>query len=66
LPFEESCLRFYETERPILTPSSEQVRKPITAAALGAWRHYEPWVGPLIESLGSVLTAYPVVPEELR
>lgn len=66
LPFEDSCLRFHETERPILTPSSEQVRRPITAAAIGAWRHYEPWIGPLIESLGSVLTAYPSVPEELR
>jgi tetratricopeptide (TPR) repeat protein len=66
LPFEESCLRFYETKRSVLTPSSEQVRKPITGEAVDHWRNYEPWLRPLIESLGSVLTAYPSVPEELR
>ena len=29
LPFEEDCLRFYENERAVRTPSSEQVRQPI-------------------------------------
>jgi tetratricopeptide (TPR) repeat protein len=66
LPFEESCLRFYETARTVSTPSSEQVRRPITGEAVDHWRHYEPWLGPLIKGLGSVLTAYPAVPEELR
>ncbi len=66
LPFEESCLRFYETKRSVLTPSSEQVRRPISGEAVDHWRNYEPWLGPLTESLGSVLTAYPSVPEELR
>lgn len=66
LPFEEGCLRFYETKRTVLTPSSEQVRRPITTEAVDYWRHFEPWLGPLIQSLGSVFTAYPSVPEELR
>jgi hypothetical protein len=66
LPFEEQCLRFYETARTIRTPSSEQVRRPITAESVDHWRNFEPWLGPLIESLGSVITAYPSVPEELR
>ncbi|HEX4160300.1 MAG TPA: sulfotransferase [Rhizomicrobium sp.] len=66
LPFEHSCLRFYETKRTVLTPSSEQVRRPITTDAVDYWRHFEPWLGPLIQSLGSVLAAYPSVPEELR
>lgn len=64
LPFEEGCLRFYETKRTVLTPSSEQVRRPITSDAVDYWRNFEPWLGPLIQSLGSVLTAYPSVPEE--
>jgi tetratricopeptide (TPR) repeat protein len=64
LPFEESCLRFYETKRTVLTPSSEQVRRPITADAVDYWRHFEPWLGPLIQSLGTVFSAYPAVPEE--
>ncbi len=66
LPFEESCLRFYETKRTILTSSSEQVRKPITRDAVDSWRNYEPWLGPLMKSLGSAFTCYPEVPEELR
>jgi tetratricopeptide (TPR) repeat protein len=66
LPFEESCLRFYETGRTIRTPSSEQVRKPISGEAVDHWRNFEPWLGPLINSLGSVFSAYPSIPEELR
>jgi hypothetical protein len=66
LPFEESCLRFYETKRSVLTPSSEQVRRPISREGLDQWRNYEQWLGTLKESLGTVLKAYPAVPEELR
>jgi hypothetical protein len=66
LPFEESCLRFYETKRTVLTSSSEQVRRPISRDAVDSWRHYEPWLGPLIKSLGSVFDIYPAIPEELR
>ena len=63
LPFEEACLRFYETDRSVLTPSSEQVRRPITGEAVDHWRNYEPWLGPLIKSLGPVLAEYPHVPD---
>jgi hypothetical protein len=52
LPFDEACLRFYENERAVRTPSSEQVRSPIFRDALEQWRHYEPWLGPLEEALG--------------
>jgi hypothetical protein len=27
------------------------------------WRHYEPWLGPLKQALGSVLNRYPAVPD---
>jgi tetratricopeptide (TPR) repeat protein len=40
LEFEESCLRFYETERAVKTASSEQVRQPIYTGALGLWKKY--------------------------
>jgi predicted Zn-dependent protease len=63
LPFEEACLRFYENERAVRTASSEQVRQPIFRDALEQWRHYEPWLDPLKSALGSVLTAYPRVPD---
>ncbi|HTK79699.1 MAG TPA: sulfotransferase [Rhizomicrobium sp.] len=66
LPFEEGCLRFYQTPRTVRTPSSEQVRRPISKEAVDHWRNYEPWLGPLIEGLGSVFTCYPGVPEEFQ
>jgi tetratricopeptide (TPR) repeat protein len=56
VPFEESCLRFYETQRPVHTPSSEQVRRPINRSGFGRWRNYEPWLSELKESLGETLT----------
>ncbi len=52
LPFEESCLRFHETERAVRTASSEQVRRPIFTDALEQWRRYEAWLGPLEMALG--------------
>jgi len=52
LDFEEQCLRFYETDRAIRTPSSEQVRKPIYKDGLEQWRHFESHLDPLKEALG--------------
>ncbi|MBV8799112.1 MAG: sulfotransferase [Alphaproteobacteria bacterium] len=66
LPFEESCLRFYETERAVMTPSSEQVRRPINRQAIDHWRHFEPWLGPMLKTLGEAFTLYPAVPPEWR
>jgi hypothetical protein len=63
LPFEESCLRFYENERAVRTASSEQVRQPIYRDGVDHFRHYEPWLGPLRAALGPVLDSYPSVPE---
>jgi len=62
LEFEEECLRFFESDRPVRTASSEQVRQPIYRAGTEQWQHYEEWLDPLKESLGEVLTAYPTVP----
>jgi tetratricopeptide (TPR) repeat protein len=63
LPFEEGCLRFHETERSVRTASSEQVRQPMYKSAKEHWKNYEPWLGPLKETLGPVLDAYPNVPK---
>jgi predicted Zn-dependent protease len=63
LPFDERCLRFYETERPVRTASSEQVRQPIFKEGTEYWRRFEPLLGTLKQELGAVLDAYPGVPE---
>jgi tetratricopeptide (TPR) repeat protein len=60
LPFEQGCLRFYETERAVRTASSEQVRQPIYHAAVEHWRHFEPQLEELRIALGNALTDYPV------
>lgn len=54
LAFEDACLRFHENKRAVRTPSSEQVRLPAYRDALEHWRHYEPWLGPLREALGTL------------
>jgi tetratricopeptide (TPR) repeat protein len=64
LPFEDGCLRFYENERAVRTASSEQVRRPIFRDATDHWRRFEPWLQPLTDGLGPVLTAYPEPPAQ--
>jgi tetratricopeptide (TPR) repeat protein len=59
LEFEETCLRFNETERAVRTASSEQVRQPIFRDGVEQWRNYEQWLGPLREALGPLCDAYP-------
>lgn len=63
LPFDESCLRFYETDRAVRTPSSEQVRRPISKEGVEQWRAFDQWLDPLKKALGPVLEAYPDVPD---
>ena len=58
LEFDPACLEFHETQRPIRTVSSGQVRRPIYREGLDQWRHYEPWLGPLRAALGDALTRY--------
>jgi len=52
LPFEEKCLRFYETARAVNTASSEQVRQPIYKSGIGAWRKFAPHLAELEAVLG--------------
>ncbi len=60
LPFEQSCLEFYKTDRAVRTPSSEQVRQPIYRSGLDMWRNYEPHLDALKDSLAPVLDRYPI------
>lgn len=60
LEFEEACLNFYETDRAIRTPSSEQVRQPIYTKGVEQWRNYEKHLDPLKEALGPLLERYPI------
>ncbi|MFQ5982148.1 MAG: sulfotransferase, partial [Woeseiaceae bacterium] len=59
LPFDEACLRFYETERAIRTASSEQVRRPIYSSSVNLWRNYESHLDELIHVLEPILRDLP-------
>jgi tetratricopeptide (TPR) repeat protein len=59
LPWEDACLRYYETQRAVRTASSEQVRRPIYTSSIGLWRHYARELAGLIEILDPVLSSLP-------
>jgi tetratricopeptide (TPR) repeat protein len=59
LPWEDQCLRFYETKRAVNTASSEQVRQPIYTKSVNFWRNYESKLGELIEILEPLLLQLP-------
>jgi hypothetical protein len=51
LPWTDRCLSFHETDRPVRTASATQVRQPIYSSAVGRWRVYERYLGPLLDAL---------------
>lgn len=54
LEWNEACLDFHRNERPIQTASVMQVRQPAYRSSVGRWRHYEPYLAPLIDALGEL------------
>jgi tetratricopeptide (TPR) repeat protein len=59
LPWDDACVRYYESDRAVKTASSEQVRKPIYATSKHRWRNFEQELAPLIEILEPVLRGLP-------
>ena len=55
LDWDDACLAFHQTQRPVRTASAAQVRQPIYRSSVGRWRPYEVWLGPLREALGERL-----------
>jgi len=58
LEWTDSCLKFYETERPVKTASASQVRKPIYSTSVNRWKKYEKYLAPLLEELGEIPEQY--------
>jgi tetratricopeptide (TPR) repeat protein len=58
LAFESACLNFHETQRPVRTASSEQVRQPLYASGVGYWKHFSKDLKPLKRSLGDCLERF--------
>jgi len=51
LAWDDRCLAYHRTNRPVQTASSVQVRQPIYSSAVGRWRDYEEFLGPLLAAL---------------
>jgi len=51
LPWDEACLRFHETKRPVRTASVNQVRQSLYSTSVGRWRKHAAQLGPLLEAL---------------
>jgi tetratricopeptide (TPR) repeat protein len=52
LEWDQACLAFHKTERPVTTASTLQVRQPIFSSSIGKWRRYETHLGPMLRILG--------------
>lgn len=54
LPWDDACLRFFETQRAIKTASVWQVRQPLYDSSVGRWKHYAQQLEPLRLALGDL------------
>ncbi len=57
LPWEDTCMNYFDSDRAVNTASSEQVREPIYTDAIGYWKNYESHLDELLEVLAPVLPA---------
>ena len=55
LDWDPACLRFHETQRPVMTASHWQVRQPLYTGSVGRWQHYRHHLGPLLRGLQGLL-----------
>ena len=56
LDWDDRCLAFHKTERPVLTASAWQVRQPLYKSAVKRWQRYEAFLHPLHAALGEIET----------
>lgn len=54
LPWDDSCLRFFDRGGTVKTYSNWQVRQPIYTSSVKRWTNYESEIQPLIEALGDL------------
>jgi tetratricopeptide (TPR) repeat protein len=51
LEWNEACLAFHQTDRPVRTASGAQVREPLYRRSIGRWRAVKDQLGPLLAAL---------------
>jgi tetratricopeptide (TPR) repeat protein len=51
LDWDDRCLMFHKTQRPVRTASMTQVRQPLYGTSVGRWRPYQRMLRPLLDEL---------------
>ena len=51
LEWDDACLRFHQTQRPVRTASAVQVRRPLYRSSMGRSKRFEPYLRPLLQAL---------------
>jgi len=51
LEWDERCLKFHESARPVKTASVSQVRRPLYTSSVARWRRYGEGLKPLVDAL---------------
>lgn len=51
LPWEDSCLQFYEQNSAVSTASAVQVREPVHSRSIGRWKKYAAQLHPMLSTL---------------
>ena len=51
LEWDDACLESHKTDRPVMTASVEQVRRPIYKDSVQLWKRYETELAPMLGSL---------------
>jgi Sulfotransferase family len=57
LRWDDRCLSFHKTRRPVHTASAVQVRQPLFRTSIQRWRRFESGLGPLFDELGDLVPA---------
>jgi len=52
LPWNDKCVDFHKSDRPVKTASVAQVRKPIYKTSVQRWKKYGPGLQPLVDAIG--------------
>jgi hypothetical protein len=59
LAWEDACLEFHRTKRPVKTGSNVQVRMPLYQSSVGRYKPYEPHFSGLLAALGRTEVSEP-------
>jgi hypothetical protein len=53
LPWDDKCVDFHKSDRPVKTASVAQVRRPIYKTSVQRWKKYGPGLQPLVDAVAA-------------